>query len=110
MLISGSGTNLQALIDAPDIEVACVVSSRADAGGLARAEAAGLPALASADESETLEFLERHTVGSLFVECPQAATEVLRLVQMRHDHADLNGRYLRPPFFTPPPFARLLRA
>ena len=38
VLISGSGTNLQALIDAPDIEVACVVSSRADAGGLARAE------------------------------------------------------------------------
>ena len=41
-----------------------MVSSRADAGGLARAEAAGLPALASADEAETLEFLERHGVGA----------------------------------------------
>ena len=63
MLISGSGTNLQALIDAPDIEIACVVSSRADAGGLARADTAGLPALVSADEAETLEFLDRHGAG-----------------------------------------------
>jgi len=63
VLISGSGTNLQALIDAPDIEIACVVSSRADAGGLARADTAGLPALVSADEAETLEFLDRHGAG-----------------------------------------------
>ncbi|MGZ4480940.1 MAG: hypothetical protein ACXVY5_01940 [Gaiellales bacterium] len=38
VLISGSGTNLQALIDAPDIEIAAVVSSREDAHGLIRAE------------------------------------------------------------------------
>jgi phosphoribosylglycinamide formyltransferase-1 len=63
VLISGSGTNLQALLDAPDIDVACVVSSRADAGGLARADAAGVPALVSADEAKTLEFLGRHDVG-----------------------------------------------
>jgi phosphoribosylglycinamide formyltransferase-1 len=62
VLISGSGTNLQALIDAPDIEIACVVSSRADAGGLERAERAGLPSLASADEDETVEFLDAHGV------------------------------------------------
>ena len=33
VLISGNGTNLQALIDAGDIEIACVVSSRPDAPG-----------------------------------------------------------------------------
>lgn len=48
VLISGHGTNLQALIDAarrPDYpaEIALVLSSRADAYGLKRAEAAGVP-------------------------------------------------------------------
>ncbi|MDJ0741712.1 MAG: phosphoribosylglycinamide formyltransferase [Gammaproteobacteria bacterium] len=47
VLISGSGTNLQALIDAAADDgrftVACVISNRADAGGLARAAAAGIP-------------------------------------------------------------------
>jgi phosphoribosylglycinamide formyltransferase-1 len=58
VLISGTGTNLQALLDtvhgepvapaaaepagAASIEVACVVSSRSDAPGLARAERAGV--------------------------------------------------------------------
>jgi phosphoribosylglycinamide formyltransferase-1 len=60
VLISGSGSNLQALIDDPEIDVACVVSSRADAGGIARAERAGIAVLVSADEEETLAFLERH--------------------------------------------------
>ncbi|HLM09611.1 MAG TPA: formyltransferase family protein, partial [Thermoleophilaceae bacterium] len=45
VLISGTGSNLQALIDdlqdAP-IEIIGVVSSRADARGLERADAAGL--------------------------------------------------------------------
>lgn len=50
VLISGSGTNLQALIDAaasPDYpgRVALVISNRRDAFGLKRAEAAGIPAL-----------------------------------------------------------------
>lgn len=62
MLISGSGTNLQALIDDPEIEVACVVSSREDAGGLARAKRAGIPSLVSTDEDETTAFLESHAV------------------------------------------------
>lgn len=52
VLLSGSGSNLQAIIDyfqgsldsqgKPAIQVAGVVSNRADAGGLARAEAAGI--------------------------------------------------------------------
>ena len=45
VLISGEGTNLQALIDAPDIDVACVVSSRAGgAGGSPAPRRAGIPA------------------------------------------------------------------
>ena len=47
VLISGRGSNLQALIDATadpsfPAEIALVISNRADAGGLARAEAAGI--------------------------------------------------------------------
>lgn len=45
VLASGHGTNLQALVDAArDYRVVCVVSDRADAGALARAAAAGIPA------------------------------------------------------------------
>ena len=47
-LISGRGSNLQALIEAAGdpaypAEIATVVSNRADAAGLARAAAAGIP-------------------------------------------------------------------
>src|ERR1700728_2442389 len=47
VLISGRGSNLQALIDATadpafPAEIALVISNRADAGGLARAAAAGI--------------------------------------------------------------------
>ena len=54
VLISGRGSNLQALIDqaaqpAAAAEVALVVSNRADALGLARAEAAGIAGLAIDD-------------------------------------------------------------
>jgi phosphoribosylglycinamide formyltransferase-1 len=45
VLVSGEGTNLQALIDdleGSDIEIAGVASSRAEAPGLERAEAAGI--------------------------------------------------------------------
>ncbi len=55
VLISGGGTNLQAILDAcsrstedPDhlaATVVAVVSNRADAGGLVRAERAGVPSL-----------------------------------------------------------------
>ncbi len=63
MLISGSGSNLQALIDDPEIDVACVVSTRADAGGVARADRAMVPVLVSTDERESADFLERHGAG-----------------------------------------------
>lgn len=43
VLVSGEGTNLQALIDA-GLPVAAVASNRAGARALARAEAAGIPA------------------------------------------------------------------
>ncbi|MDO4400403.1 MAG: phosphoribosylglycinamide formyltransferase [Coriobacteriia bacterium] len=51
VLISGSGTNLQAIIDAIDAgkvnaQVVLVLSSRPDAYGLQRAEAAGIPTVA----------------------------------------------------------------
>lgn len=51
VLLSGSGTNLQAIIDAIahdglPVEVVKVVSSRPDAYGIKRAEAAGIPVVA----------------------------------------------------------------
>ena len=42
VLVSGEGTNLQALIDA-GLPIAAVGSNRSDAGALARADAAGIP-------------------------------------------------------------------
>jgi phosphoribosylglycinamide formyltransferase 1 len=42
VLVSGEGTNLQALIDA-ELPIAAVASNRSDAGALARADAAGVP-------------------------------------------------------------------
>jgi len=51
VLISGSGTNLQAIIDAvaderlPNVEIAVVVSNRRAAYGLERAREAGIPTL-----------------------------------------------------------------
>lgn len=45
VLVSGGGTNLQALIDAPGttFDIVGVVADRQDAGGLDRAAAAGIP-------------------------------------------------------------------
>ena len=47
VLLSGSGTNLQAIIDAADeglpVDIVRVVSSRPDAYGIERAKAAGIP-------------------------------------------------------------------
>jgi phosphoribosylglycinamide formyltransferase 1 len=42
VLVSGAGTNLQALIDA-GLPIAAVASNRGDAGAIARADAAGIP-------------------------------------------------------------------
>ena len=48
ILISGNGTNLQAIIDAIQqglaVEIRAVISSRASAYGLERARQAGIPA------------------------------------------------------------------
>jgi phosphoribosylglycinamide formyltransferase-1 len=77
VLISGGGTNLQAIIDtaargALDAEVAVVISSDAGAYGLERARKAGIPAVAierasysSARESDRAirEALKAHHVG-----------------------------------------------
>ena len=43
VLASGSGTNLQALLDTPDIDVVAVASDKPDARALERAAAAGVP-------------------------------------------------------------------
>ncbi|MDR6938843.1 phosphoribosylglycinamide formyltransferase [Arcanobacterium hippocoleae] len=49
VLISGGGTNLQAIIDAvsagnlPHVELSCVISNKADAYGIKRAQAAKIP-------------------------------------------------------------------
>lgn len=55
VLLSGEGTNLQALLDtlheAKQVEIVCVGSSRAGAGGIGRAEGAGV-ATAVFDKSE----------------------------------------------------------
>jgi phosphoribosylglycinamide formyltransferase 1 len=40
-----------------------VISTRADAGGVARAERAMVPVLVSTDERESADFLERHGAG-----------------------------------------------
>ena len=74
VLISGSGTNLQALIDAfaddPAVEVAVVISNKADAYGLTRAKVAGIPTAVvdhkgksrSVFDAELVEVLSAHQV------------------------------------------------
>jgi len=75
VLISGRGSNLRALLEADRAgrlggRVAVVVSNRADAGGLAHARAAGVPAevcevggrLREEHEREVRALLERHGV------------------------------------------------
>jgi phosphoribosylglycinamide formyltransferase-1 len=58
VLISGRGSNLQALIDAVregrlDASIAVVISNRGDAAGLARARAAGIEAMTLAHQGWT---------------------------------------------------------
>jgi phosphoribosylglycinamide formyltransferase-1 len=50
VLASGEGTNLQALLDDPEIEVAAVASDKPEARALERAERAGVPARAFAGD------------------------------------------------------------
>ncbi len=66
VLVSGGGTNLQALIDSIEngkiksAEIACVISNKKDAYALKRAEKAGIPAKAICEnfEDEALRFME----------------------------------------------------
>lgn len=72
VFVSGGGTNLQALIDAqaadkiPDGEIALVLSSRADAFALKRAEAASIPTtVVSRKESASAEDFEQKILSAL---------------------------------------------
>jgi formyltetrahydrofolate-dependent phosphoribosylglycinamide formyltransferase len=61
VLVSGGGTNLQALLDAlhdsPLARVARVISSRPDAGALERARGAGVPTTVLRDPNDASELL-----------------------------------------------------
>ena len=75
VLISGNGSNLQAIIDAIqnkrlDASIKLVISNRADARGLKRAEAAGIPTL-----------LIEHTQYSSREEFDQAMLDALKACQ-----------------------------
>jgi phosphoribosylglycinamide formyltransferase 1 len=61
VLVSGEGTNLQALIDA-GLPVVAVASSRPEARALERARAAGIPAGVFADEDGLADWLEERGV------------------------------------------------
>jgi len=74
VLISGRGSNLQALIDATadpsfPAEIALVISNRADAGGLARAEAAGIATKIIPHK----DFADRETFDSALTEALRGA-------------------------------------
>ena len=58
VLVSGEGTNLQALIDA-DLPIVAVASSRPGVRALERAQAAGIPAEVFDDEREMADWLEQ---------------------------------------------------
>ena len=71
VLISGGGTNLQAIIDRlaagelPHVELALVVSSRKNAGGLDRAERAGIKHVYIGKENfeqDLIKLLEEHEI------------------------------------------------
>ena len=59
VLVSGGGTNLQALLDAfhdsPIVRIARVISNRPDAGALARARTAGVPTTVLRDATDPAE-------------------------------------------------------
>ena len=71
VLISGGGTNLQAIIDRlaagelPHVELALVVSSRKNAGGLDRADRAGIKHVYIGKENfeeELIKLLDKHEI------------------------------------------------
>lgn len=67
VFVSGGGTNLQAILDAQgsvicSAEVSLVISSRADAYALRRAEKYGVPTLVLREEAEIEKALEEHGI------------------------------------------------
>ena len=71
VLVSGGGTNLQALIDAkaagklPHVEFVSVIASRPDAYALTRAENAGIPACVAQRKGKTQEAFEAEILDEL---------------------------------------------
>ena len=67
VLVSGGGTNLQALIDAgiPSGEIALVVASRPGVYALERAHKASIPSVVIAKKGKTQEEFERELIAAL---------------------------------------------
>ena len=71
VLVSGGGTNLQALIDAekagklPHVQFVSVISSRPDAYALVRAQNAGIPARVAERKGRTQEDFEKQILSFL---------------------------------------------
>ncbi len=71
VLVSGSGTNLQALIDAekagklPHVQFVSVISSRPDAYALVRAQSAGIPAHVAERKGRVQEDFEKQILSFL---------------------------------------------
>ena len=93
VLLSGSGTNLQAIIDRiadgtlPNVEISLVVSSRPGAKGLQRAEAAGLQTLTLSKEIYADPFAADEVIASELKRCD--TDYVIMAGYMRMVHAPL---------------------
>ncbi len=94
VLASGSGTNLQALIDhfsdSPVAEIGLVISDRGDAGALERARAAGIPAHHIPVQTRPIAAVTADTLDAL----ESAGTDLVVLAgYLRLIHADILRRY-----------------
>lgn len=71
VLVSGGGTNLQALLDnlksSPEARIVRVISNRPDAGALERARRAGVPTTVLRDPADAAELLAALGEGELVV-------------------------------------------
>lgn len=94
VLASGSGTNLQALIDhfsdSPVAEIGLVISDRGDAGALERARGAGIPAHHIPVQARPIAAVTADTLDAL----EAADTDLVVLAgYLRLIHADILRRY-----------------
>lgn len=94
VLASGSGTNLQALIDhfreSPVAELVLVISDRSDAGALERARKAGIPAHHIPVRSRPIAAVTADTLDAL----DAAGTQLVALAGYLHlVHADVVRRF-----------------